>query len=238
MLGGDTDWGLFGLWYVVFLFSLTVHEGAHALVAYWGGDKTAYEGGQVTLNPLPHMQREPMGTLMVPLLSYLFMGWVMGWASTPYDPYWAQRHPRRAALMSLAGPAGNFLVAAAALLVIKLLLATEVFIAPTSAAFHQVVAVADGAPAMLTPLAYALSITLVLNLLLGCFNLLPVPPLDGSGALEGLLPERAADRFRELAHAPGTRMIGLLAVWVLFGKLVRPLFRAILYLVHPDWSYS
>jgi len=238
MFGGDIDWGLFGLWYVVFLFSLTVHEGSHALAAYWGGDDTAYEGGQVTLNPLPHMQREPMGTLMVPMLSFLFMGWVMGWASTPYDPYWAQRHPRRAALMSLAGPASNFLVAGAALLAIKLLLAAGVFLAPASAAFHQVVAVADGAPAMLTPLAYALSITLVLNLLLGCFNLLPVPPLDGSGVLEGFLPERAADRFRELAHAPGTRMMGLLAVWVLFGRLVRPLFSVILFLVHPDVNYS
>jgi Zn-dependent protease len=140
--------------------------------------------------------------------------------------------------MSLAGPASNFAVAAAALLIIKLLLATDVLIAPSSAAFHQVVAAPDGAPAALTPVAYALSITLVLNLLLGCFNLLPVPPLDGGGVLEGFLPQRAADRYRELAHAPGTRMIGLLAVWVLFGKVVGPLFLFILYVVHPNISYS
>ena len=238
MFGADIDWGLFGLWYVVFLFSLTVHEGSHALAAHWGGDDTAYEGGQVTLNPLPHMQREPMGTLMVPVLSYVFMGWVMGWASTPYDPHWARRHPRRAGLMSLAGPASNFALAAGALLVVKLLLASGVFLPPVSAAFHPLVAVPDGAPAALTPLAYALSLTLVLNVLLGCFNLLPVPPLDGGGVLEGFLPERAADRYRALAHAPGTRMLGMLAMWVLFGKVVRPLFRAILYVVHPGVTYS
>ena len=238
MFGADIDWGLFGLWYVVFLFSLTVHEGSHALAAYWGGDDTAYEGGQVTLNPLPHMQREPMGTLMVPVLSYLLMGWVMGWASTPYDPDWARRHPRRAGLMSLAGPASNFALAAGALLVLKLLLARGVFLPPVSVAFHRLVAMPDGAPAVLTPLAYALSLTLVLNVLLGCFNLLPMPPLDGGGVLEGFLPERAADRYRALAHAPGTRMLGMLAMWVLFSKIVQPLFLVILYVVHPGVTYS
>jgi len=238
MFGGDIDWGMFGLWYVVFLFSLTVHEGSHALAAYWGGDTTAYEGGQVTLNPLPHMQREPMGTLLVPVLSYVFMGWVMGWASTPYDPEWARRHPRRAGLMSLAGPASNFALALGALLVIKLLLATGVFLPPASVAFHRLVAVPEGAAALLTPLAYTLSLTLVLNVILGCFNLLPLPPLDGGGVLEGFLPQRAADRYRELAHAPGTRMVGLLAVWVLFGKVIGPLFLAILYVVHPGVTYS
>jgi Zn-dependent protease len=141
--------------------------------------------------------------------------------------------------MSLAGPASNFALAAGALLAVRLLLARGVFLPPASVdAFHQLVAVPDGAPAVLTPLAYALSLTLVLNVLLGCFNLLPVPPLDGSGVLEGFLPERAADRYRALAHAPGTRMLGLLAMWVLFGKIVRPLFLAILYVVHPGVTYS
>ncbi len=238
MFGADVDWGMFGLWYVVFLFSLTVHEGSHALVAYWGGDATAYNSGQVTLNPLPHMQREPMGTLLVPLLSYVLMGWVMGWASTPYDPQWARRHPRRAGLMSLAGPAGNFVLALLALLAIKVLLAVGVFLPPAAAAFHQLVAVPPGSPALLTPLAYTLSLTLVLNVILGCFNLLPVPPLDGGGVLEGFLPERAAEGYRRLAQAPSTRMVGLLAVWMLFGKAIGPLFLAILYVVHPGVTYS
>ena len=76
-------------WYAVFIVSLTFHEAAHALAAWKLGDPTAYEAGQVTLNPLPHIEREPMGTILVPILTFF----MMGWASAPYDPYWAIRHP-------------------------------------------------------------------------------------------------------------------------------------------------
>ena len=95
-----------------------------------------------------------------------------------------------------------------------------------------------GASAALTPLAYALSLVLVLNVILGCFNLLPVPPLDGGGVLEGFLPERQADKLRHLTAAPGARLIGLLAVWFLFGRVIDPLFGLILRLVHPGLVYS
>ena len=84
------------VWYAAFLFSLTVHEAAHALVALKLGDPTAYHGGQVTLNPVPHIRREPFGTVVVPIVVYLMSGWMMGWASAPYDPHWAERHPKRA----------------------------------------------------------------------------------------------------------------------------------------------
>ena len=67
---------LFPLWYVAFLMSLTCHEAAHALVAKWGGDLTAYHSGQVTLNPLPHIQREPFGTVLVPIISLFLSGWI------------------------------------------------------------------------------------------------------------------------------------------------------------------
>ena len=92
-------------WYLVFLYSTTLHEAAHAWAALKLGDDTAYQGGQVTLDPTPHIRREPIGMVVVPLLSFLFGGWMIGWASTPYDPDWAMRYPRRSAWMSLAGPA-------------------------------------------------------------------------------------------------------------------------------------
>src|SRR6478672_8150136 len=103
----STDALLPGLmWFAAFLFSTTVHEAGHALVALWGGDRTAYLGGQVTLSPLPHIRREPIGMLVVPLLTSLLNGWAMGWASAPYDPRWEERYPRRAAWMAAAGPGG------------------------------------------------------------------------------------------------------------------------------------
>jgi len=102
------------LWFAAFLFSTTVHEAAHALAALRGGDPTAYLGGQVSFSPLPHIRREPVGMLIVPLLTAFTNGWAVGWASTPYDPVWAAHYPRRAATMAAAGPAGNLLIATVA----------------------------------------------------------------------------------------------------------------------------
>ena len=75
-------------WYAVLLFSLTFHEAAHAFAALRGGDRTAYLGGQVSLDPTPHIRREPLGTVVFPIVIYLISGggWMFGWASTPFDP--------------------------------------------------------------------------------------------------------------------------------------------------------
>jgi hypothetical protein len=85
------------LWYVALLFSLCCHEAAHAWAAKRGGDPTAYLGGQVSLDPRPHIRREPFGTVIMPLFAFVAAGWMIGWASTPFDPHWAVRYPRRAA---------------------------------------------------------------------------------------------------------------------------------------------
>jgi len=98
------------IWYVAFLFSLTCHEAAHALVAKLAGDRTAYEAGQGTLNPIPHMRREPIGMIVAPLVTYFANGFMLGWASAPYDPRWQQRYPKRAGWMALAGPGANFIL--------------------------------------------------------------------------------------------------------------------------------
>src|SRR3989442_10218429 len=96
------------IWYVAFLFSTTCNEAAQAVAAKIGGDETAFRGGQVSLNPVPHIQREPWGMVVFPILSLIVTGNLFGWASAPYDPLWERRHPRRAAWMALAGPATNY----------------------------------------------------------------------------------------------------------------------------------
>src|SRR5262249_20304389 len=127
------------IWFVVFLFSTTVHEAMHALVAWKGGDPTAYHGGQVSLSPIPHIRREPIGMLVWPLITTFTLGFSMGWASAPYDPVWAERHPRRAALMAAAGPAGNFIIAAVAFVLIKAGLMAGFFAAPANPSFSRMV---------------------------------------------------------------------------------------------------
>jgi Zn-dependent protease len=233
-MGVDLSTGF--IWFVAFLFSTTVHEAMHALVAWKGGDPTAYHGGQVSLSPIPHIRREPIGMLVVPLLTSLTQGWAMGWASAPYDPVWAERHPQRAAVMAAAGPAGNFMIAIAALVLIKVGLAVGFFVAPDSANFSRVVVSAAGGEAGFV--ATLLSVMLMLNVLLGTFNLLPLPPLDGGSVFSIFLPEHLGRRLRELQQNGMFSIIGLVVAWNVFPSLTGPLFSTVLKLVHPDASYQ
>ncbi|MFT7625753.1 MAG: Zn-dependent protease [Myxococcota bacterium] len=225
------------IWYLVFLLSTTLHEAAHAFTAYLGGDDTASAAGVMTADPTPHIMRSPVGMVLAPIVSFVYAGWMMGWASVPYDPHWGARHPRKQALMSAAGPAANLLLAILALIAIKACLSAGAFIAPESVDFSRVVAPADAAAGgMWGALAILLSVTLNLNVLLCAFNLLPVPPLDGSGVLAGLWPNNRLTAFYR--DTQESAMIGLLAAWILFGAIAGPLFSAVLMVVHPDVGYS
>ena len=225
------------LWFLAFLFSTTVHEALHAVAALRGGDPTAYLGGQVSFSPLPHIRREPVGMLIVPLLTTLTNGWAVGWASTPYDPLWAARHPRRAAAMAAAGPAGNLVIALLAFATIKAALAAGIFVSPEHASFNHLVEAARGGD-VVAGLGDLLTVLLVLNTLLFVFNMLPFPPLDGASAIGGILPERTAVALRGFTSSPMFSLLGILVAWQIFPYFVRPLFRALLTLVHPGDTYS
>ncbi len=218
------------MWLVAFLFSTTCHEAAHALVAKLGGDDTAYRSGQVTLDPIPHIKRSPFGMVVVPILSFLLNGFMIGWASAPYDPFWANRHPKRAAMMSAAGPAANFTIMLVVAAIIRIGVAAGTFRSPEFARFSEVVVSADGGHTVLT---MSLSILFSLNLLLGTFNLLPVPPLDGNGVVPLFLSDRASAKWTELFADTGYRTVGLIVAWVAFGQLFGPIFRLALHALHP-----
>src|ERR1043165_3170121 len=169
---------VFGIWYIVFLFSTVAHEAAHGLAAKLGGDPTAYQGGQVTLDPLVHIRNSPWGMVLIPVLTFFQTGWMMGWASVPFDSEWGKRHPRRQALMSLAGPAANFALALIGILIVKVLLSVGVFDMPYEYQFTFTQLVREAgeprAGSLVTGLAIALSVLVNLNVLLGLFNLLPI----------------------------------------------------------------
>lgn len=226
---------LFLLWYPVFLFSTTLHEAAHAYVAKLGGDLTAYQGGQVSLNPLPHIRREVFGTVIVPVASFFLGRWMFGWASTPYDPVWAERNPRKAAWMSLAGPAANLSLVIAAGLLIRIGIWIGVLAAPQKASFIEIAVAADDG--VWKGLAVLLSVTFSLNLILVAFNLLPLPPLDGSGVLPLLLPPATAKRVRDFLHQPTFVLIGMVVAWQAISPVLYPLQRAALNLLYPGAGY-
>lgn len=210
-------------WYVAFLFSLTVHEAAHAWAALKLGDPTAYHGGQVTLNPIPHIQRELFGTVIVPIISFFFAGWMMGWASAPYDPVWAARHPRRSGLMALAGPVSNLLIALIAGLALRVGLVRGTFSPATVEDIGElrfVRAVAEGSA---EGAAVLLSVLFALNLLLFLFNLLPLPPLDGAAVLQLILSEEMALKYRQFIAQPMFALLGLVLAWKVLGILFWPI---------------
>ncbi|MGD9007063.1 MAG: site-2 protease family protein [Desulfobacteraceae bacterium] len=223
------------LWYLAFLFSVVVHEASHAFTAMKLGDKTAYEGGQVTLDPFPHIKREPIGTVLVPILSFLAGGWMIGWASAPYDPVWARNYPQRSALMSLAGPLANLALVVVAGLAIRLGMATDLFYAPDNINFSHVVAAhSEGTMAGLATL---LSILFTLNLLLFTFNLMPVPPLDGSGIIPFILSKDRAVAYMDFLHSSQLSFIGLLVAWKAFDYVFDPVHLLFINMLYPDYGY-
>jgi Zn-dependent protease len=209
------NWQEMVLSFVTLIVSLTVHEAAHAWLAKLGGDPTAYEAGQVTLNPLPHMRREPFGMVGLPLITLMISrgAWCFGYAHAPYDPYWAARHPRRAALMSFAGPSANVALAAVAFAVLWYI---DVPSGDTEAAVRTIA-----------------TKFLLLNLFLALFNLIPLPPLDGAGVVRGLVPAtgRFYDAILAIPYAP-------LVVIVLLSNYIGELFLPVYFTVDRWLPYS
>ncbi len=218
------------VWYVVFVFSTVLHECAHAWVAHRTGDDTPYRTGTLTLNPLPHIQRSPMGMVLVPLLSFVMQhgGWMIGWASVPYSRVWAQRRPGAHALMAAAGPGANFALVALAFVAIKVLLGAGLLTVGTGESLGHLVAAPAGAEdGPLGALAMLLSVTLALNTVLGVFNLIPVPPLDGQAIAGWLIPPLR--RLYDLALVmPVYQLIGLVLAWQLSEHLVGPALHLVL----------
>jgi len=165
---GDFNLLIFQL--AVLLGSVVIHEVSHGVVALWQGDPTAKFMGRLTLNPIKHL--DVWGSFLVPLMLFIFSGgnFLFGWAKpVPYNPHNLRNQKWGETMVGLAGPASNFLLA----LVFGLSL--RFFPATTDLVFVQ-------------NLAQLFVIIVMLNILLGVFNLMPIPPLDGSKLLFSVLP--------------------------------------------------
>jgi Zn-dependent protease len=225
------------LYYIVFLFSTTVHEAAHAWAAKLGGDLTAYHGGQVSLDPRPHIAREPFGMVILPLLSTLASGWPFGFASAPYDPEWALRYPRRAAWMAIAGPASNLALVILAIVAIRIGVLAGVFYAPESAGFGEMIGTDAGG--IWPGLAAFISIAFSMNLMLACLNMFPLPPLDGSAAVTLLMNESTANKYQQMLwRTPMFGMVGMLLAWRMFDVIFYPIFWVVVAVIYPDAAYG
>ena len=151
---------------IILIFSVVIHEVCHGYAALFLGDRTAQEKGRLTLNPLKHI--DLMGSIIFPALSLLLGGFVFGWAKpVPFNPYNLRNKKYGEAIVAIAGPASNIFIA----LVFGLLLrCLPVFAAGSVGAL--------------------VALIVLINLMLGIFNLIPIPPLDGSRLLGVFLPDR------------------------------------------------
>jgi len=187
----------------VFLLSIVVHESAHGLAALANGDSTAKDAGRITLNPLPHI--DLFGSIIVPFVFLLSQGFkpnfLIGWAKpVPMNPFNFRRGKRSEVEVSLAGPVSNLALAFAFAVISR-------FLPPWNSESNSLLVV-----------RYMLVYGMHINCLLAVFNLIPVPPLDGSHVLSAILPADAAFHYRKISGY---------GMWILVGVLMFPPLRRV-----------
>ncbi len=188
---------------IILIMSVVIHEVSHGYAAYFQGDKTAEYQGRLTLNPIKHL--DPVGSLLVPLISYNIGGFIIGWAKpVPYNPYNLVNKKWGEALVAVAGPVSNLVIA----LFFGLILRFFAFLFPASFISICVLVV-------------------YINILLAIFNLMPVPPLDGSKILFAFLPVYSKAR----AFLEQNGLILTLLVIFFFWQYVSPLIGIIFSLI-------
>ena len=203
--------------FAILVFALSLHESAHAWMASRLGDQTARMLGRVTLNPIKHI--DPIGTILIPLVMLFLPGYgqfLIGWAKpTPVNTRNFKRITRDDILTTLAGPASNMLAAfAATILLIVLMHAT-----PNGQATVRALVLGVADSGLMTsnpvfPIAMILYIAVALNVILAVFNLLPIPPLDGSHIFRHMLPYNALRIYDSLG------MISLILILFIGGRIV------------------
>ncbi len=204
------------IYFPVLVFAVVIHECAHGLVAKWCGDNTAYYEGRITLNPIKHI--DLWGTIVIPVILVVTgAGILFGWAKpVPVNPNNYRNYRRDDILVSFAGPASNFLLA----------IFSAVIIIIVSLFFEKMLVDAFGV-SMANSVYEFLSKSIILNLVLAVFNLIPVPPLDGSHLIASLLPYELAEQYRSLGFIGMFVLILLMSVGII-GRVMNPILNNLL----------
>jgi len=205
----------------VVLFAITVHEASHGWAALKMGDPTAYQLGRITLNPIRHI--DPIGTILLPLMLIVMGAPPFGWAKpVPVNPLNLKNPRKDNLIISIAGPVSNISVAVIAFIILKILMNLD------PSLFY---AGGGKASSLLSPLITLVYYTIVINVILAFFNLIPIPPLDGSGVVMGLISEEAAQKY-ELIRPYGFFILILLIMTGFIGRILGVVLRIVNALIY------
>ena len=195
--------------YIALLFALVVHESAHALSAHYMGDDTAKRLGRVSLNPVVHM--DVIGTIILPLLQ-IFTGFIFfGWAKpVPVNPLNFKDRKFGMFLVSFAGPLSNILLGVIFIVLYKI----------------AILFIFRGSP--LEPLVYLLMFSVIINFVLAVFNLIPIPPLDGSGVMSGFISEQTYDKYMRTVGPYGFIILLVLIYSGVLDYIFNPMYHILL----------
>mgnify|MGYP001349515887 FL=1 len=207
--------------FIVLLFSLTIHESAHAWTANWLGDPTARSLGRITLNPLVHV--DPIGTVLLPLIAFSTGAPIIGWAKpVPVNVANLRNDRSDFVWVAAAGPISNLVIALAGALMMRLLAvwATNVDVLGGQPSFLSYdLAGLSGPVIRIFQLA---NLVVQINLLLAVFNMIPIPPLDGGNVLGGMLPMWLGEPYDRLVRPYGFLLLYALLLTGTLGAIIGP----------------
>lgn len=207
--------------FIVLLFSLTIHESAHAWTANWLGDPTARNLGRITLNPLVHV--DPIGTVLLPLIAFSTGAPIIGWAKpVPVNVANLRNDRSDFVWVAAAGPISNMVIALAGALMMRLLAvwATNVDVLGGQPSFLSYdLAGLSGPVVRIFQLA---NLAVQINLLLAVFNMIPIPPLDGGNVLGGMLPMWLGEPYDRLVRPYGFLLLYALLLTGTLGAIIGP----------------
>ena len=202
---------------IVLLFSVIFHEVSHGWVAFKLGDPTAKNMGRLTLDPIPHI--DPMMTILVPIFLYITMGFAFGGAKpVPVNPYNFKKPKRDMAIVAAAGPISNLILAFVAIILYKIFLFVDLLEPMTNSRFYA---------GDISMLENFFQFAVIINVILMVFNLLPIPPLDGSKILMGFLSHENAMKFESYSRYGFIVIIGIILLgdvinFSLIGAVINP----------------
>ena len=203
------------LQFFVIMFAISVHEASHGWAALKKGDPTAFHMGRISLNPIRHI--DPIGTILLPLILIVMRVPPFGWAKpVPVNPLNLKDPRRDNLIISIAGPLSNISVAVVAFILLKLVLNLDPSLLYGRGGFTN----------LLYPIFLILYYTLLINVILAFFNLIPIPPLDGSGVVMGLISEEAAEKYERI-RPYGFLILILLIMTGIIGRILGAILRIV-----------